>query len=337
MAHDTTFGPFRRLAVGAVALGVALAAVACSNTGGKTESAGGGTGAGQANTPRMTVAMITHGVPGDEFWTIVQKGAEAAAAKDNVDLRYNADPDSSKQATLVQNAIDSKVDGIALTLAKPEAMAGAIAAADAAGIPVVGFNSGVNDWQKLGAQSFFGLDISGSGVMSADQLVKAGAKRGICIIQEQGQVALEEMCQGAKQGFTSGPMDVLYVNGADTPSVEATVTAKLQQDPSIDGIVTLGNGIALAAEKSLETTGSTAKMTTLNLTKEIVPLIKSGKLLAAIDQQGWLQGYLAVDSLWVYKNNTNVLGGGKPVLTGPTLIDKDNIDKVSPFIDAGTR
>jgi ABC-type sugar transport system substrate-binding protein len=339
MTHKTmTFGLCKRVLSGAALAAVVTVAVACSNTGGKTDTEGsGGAAGGQAGTPRMTIAMITHGVPGDEFWTIVQKGAEAAAAKDNVELRYNADPDATQQATLVQNAIDSKVDGIALTLAKPDAMAGGIGAAEAAGIPVVGFNSGVNDWQKLGVQSFFGLDIKGSGVMSAEELVKAGAKHGICVIQEQGQVALEEMCQGAKEGFTSGTMNVLYVNGADTPSVESTLTAKLQQDPNIDGIVTLGNGIALAGENSLKTTGSKAKMTTLNLTKDIVPLIKDGTIVATIDQQGWLQGYLAVDSLWVYKNNTNVLGGGQPVLTGPTLVNKDNIDKIAPFIDKGTR
>jgi simple sugar transport system substrate-binding protein len=338
MRNETrTSRPVRRALSVAAVCAVATAAVACSSTGGKEDSGDSGTAAGQANTPRMTVAMITHGVPGDEFWTIVQKGAQAAADKDNVDLRYTADPDATQQATLVQNAIDSKVDGIALTLAKPEALASSITAAKAAGIPVVAFNSGVDNWKDSGADSFFGLDIKGSGVISADELEKAGSKHGICVIQEQGQVALEEMCQGAKEAFGSGPMEVLYVNGADMPSVESTLTAKLQQDPSIDGVITLGAGIALAGQKSLETVGSDAKMTTLNLTTEIVPLIENGKILAAIDQQGWLQGYLAVDSLWVNKTNSNTLGGGEPVLTGPTLVNKDNIDRIAPFIEQGTR
>jgi simple sugar transport system substrate-binding protein len=70
----------------------------------------------------MTVAFITHAAPGDTFWDIVRKGAEAAAAKDNVTLRYASDADGGGQATLVQNAIDSKVDAIAVTLAKPTAL-----------------------------------------------------------------------------------------------------------------------------------------------------------------------------------------------------------------------
>jgi simple sugar transport system substrate-binding protein len=57
----------------------------------------------------------------------------------------------------------------------------------------------------------------------------------------------------------------------------------------------------------------------------------------AIDQQPYLQGYLAVDTLWLYKNNGNVPGGGQPTLTGPYLVDKSNIELVGKFAEAGTR
>ena len=78
--------------------------------------------AGKANTPAITVAMVTHEAPGDTFWDIIRKGAEAAAAKDNVTLKYSSDPDSGNQANLIQSAIDSKVDGIAVTLPDPPAL-----------------------------------------------------------------------------------------------------------------------------------------------------------------------------------------------------------------------
>ena len=60
-----------------------LALSACSSTGGKPRTTDGGMGAGTADTPRATIAMITHGVPGNAFWDLVRKGAETAAAKDN--------------------------------------------------------------------------------------------------------------------------------------------------------------------------------------------------------------------------------------------------------------
>ena len=102
------------LALGAV---VAVSVAACSSTGGAPESSGGGEGGGgTVDTPRATIAMITHEVPGDTFWDLIRKGAEAAAAKDNIELRYSADPEAPNQANLVQSAIDSDVDGIACLL-----------------------------------------------------------------------------------------------------------------------------------------------------------------------------------------------------------------------------
>ena len=120
---------FSRLAAIAGAGVLVLGIASCSSTGGKPRETGGGMGGGQVNTPRITVAMITHEVPGDSFWDLIRKGAEAAAKKDNIELRYSNDPEAPNQANLVQSAIDSGVKGIAVTLAKPDAMAPAVKAA----------------------------------------------------------------------------------------------------------------------------------------------------------------------------------------------------------------
>ena len=107
---------FVRTAVLAVA--ALLALTSCSATGGKPRSTDGGMNAGQADTPRFTLAMVTHGPPGDTFWDLIRKGAETAAAKDNIDLKYSSALQGPDQANLVQNAVDSKVDALAVTLAQ---------------------------------------------------------------------------------------------------------------------------------------------------------------------------------------------------------------------------
>lgn len=330
MKHSGVFGTARKVASAAV-VGVAVVGLAaCSSQGGAQDDQ-------QASTPRMTIAMVTHAPEGDTFWDMVQRGAEAAAAKDNVEFRYAGDDDAGQQATLLQNAIDSDVDGIAVTLTQPEAMADGIAKAREAGIPVVVLNSGLEDWQRLGALAFFGLDIEASGVMSGEQLAQAGGTKGLCVIQEQGSVVLESLCDGATQAFTTGPMEKLYVTGTDLPSVQATLSSKLREDPSIDSIVTLNAPIGLAAAQGAADAGSTAEITTLNMSKDLLEPIKQGTILATIDQQGWLQGYEAVDSLWLYNTNGNILGSGQPVLTGPTLINKDNVEAVTEYVNQGTR
>ncbi|MFJ2241638.1 sugar ABC transporter substrate-binding protein [Streptomyces sp. NPDC087859] len=321
-----------------VLAGTLLAAGCSSSSGGKkSEEGNAAASAGKATTPRMTVAMVTHASPGDTFWDLVRKGAEAAAAKDNIKLVYSSDPSAGNQANLVQNAIDQKVDGIALTAAKPSAMKNVVAKATAAGIPVVGFNSGVGDWKELGMLEYFGQDENIAGQAFGQRLNQLGAKHALCVIQEQGQVALEARCAGLKKGF-SGKTDILYVNGTDMPSVKSTITAKLTQDSSIDQVVTLGAPIALTAVQSLSDAGSKAKLATFDLNKDLVKAVQDGKVEFAVDQQPYLQGYLAVDSLWLYKTNGNFSGGGTaPVLTGPAFIDKTNVDTVAKFAANGTR
>jgi simple sugar transport system substrate-binding protein len=315
---------------------IVLGVAACSSTGGKPAPSGGGFSAGSADTPRIKVAMVTHAPPGDTFWDLVRKGAEMAAAKDNVDLTYQGDDQAPNQANAIQSAIDSKVDGIAVTLAKPDAMKPAVAAAAAAGIPVMAFNSGFSDWKSADVLGYVGTDELGSGHAVGDRLNEAGAKHAICVNQVQGHVDLEARCAGIAQNF-KGQTENLYVNGTDMSSVQATIGAKLQQDPSIDYLVTLGAPFAITAVKAVSEAGSKAKVGTFGTDEEVVKSIQANGVQWAIDTQPYLQGYLAVDSLWLYVNNRNTIGGGEPVLTGPAFVDPSNVASIAEYAAKGTR
>ncbi|MGW3493663.1 sugar ABC transporter substrate-binding protein [Streptomyces sp. NPDC001020] len=339
---DRTFHPRRSRRVAplvAIAAASALLIAGCSSSSGgkKAEEHGSEAAAGKAGTPRMTVALVTHQAAGDTFWDIVRKGAEAAAAKDNIKLIYSNDPNAGNQAGLVQNAIDQKVDGVAVTLAKPDAMKDVLGKAAQSGIPVVGLNSGLSDWRKLGLLEFFGQDESVAGEALGRKLTEIGAKNAVCVIHEQGNVGLTQRCDGVKKTF-GGKTQILNVNGADMPSVKSTINAKLKQDSSIDYVLTLGAPFALTAVQSVGDAGSKAKVATFDLNKDLTGAIKKGDIQFAVDQQPYLQGYLAVDSLWLFKNNGNYSGGGEqPVLTGPAFVDKSNVDTVAAFAAKGTR
>jgi len=315
---------------GVLSLLLVMALAGCSSQGGKAGAEA------KVEGPAMTVAVITHQAPGDTFWDIVRRGAEAAAAKDNVTLRYANDPDAGGQATLVQNAIDSKVDGIAVTLAKPDALEAVLKKAVAAGIPVVVFNAGIDRWQAVGALNYFGSDDGVAGEQAGRRAAIDGAKHVLCVSQEQGHVALEARCDGLGKGF-GGRFDKLYVIGTDMPSVRSTIAAKLRQEPAIDLVVALGAPFALTAIEAAKDAGSAAKVATFDTNREAPAAIRSGALAWAIDQQPYLQGYLAVDALWLLKTNGNVMGGGQTVLTGPYFVDKTNVDAIAKFAAAGTR
>src|SRR5947209_8765188 len=322
--------------------GLATVAMACSGGGAPSQATQAPAAAGAqappaATTPRLKVAMITHQAPGDTFWDIVRKGAIAAADKDNIELIYSNDPEAAKQSTLVQNAIDTKVNGIAITLSKPDALAGAVQNATNAKIPVVAFNSGLDAWSQAGAMMYFGQDENLAGQIAGQRLNQEGLKHALCVVQEQGHVALEARCAGVKSGLSSGQTENLYVTGTNMPSVRSTISAKLQSDSSIDSVITLGAPFALTAVTSAKDASSKAKIYTFDTNSELVNAIKSGDVQWAIDQQPYLQGYLAVDSLWLYLNNGDIIGGGKTVLTGPSFITKDNIEAIAQYASKGTR
>ena len=319
----------------ALAAMVTLAAAACSS-GGKEETADTSTGGGNAaGSSGYTIAMITHETPGDTFWDKIKAGAQQAAKDTGVTLKYSNDPDASKQAVLIQNAVDSKVSGIATTLVTPDALAGAVKAATDAKIPVVGFNSGIDQYKQLGALMYFGSDENLAGTTAGKRIGEAGAKHPLCVIQAAGSVALEARCAGVKSAVPG--TENIQVNGADDSAVVSTLQAKLSQDKSIDYIVTLGAPIAVDALKAMDQASSSAKLITFDLNAEAAQDIKDGKIEFSIDQQPYVQGYLAVTSLYLNLKNGNDLGGGKAVLTGPSFVDKNNIDTILPFTKNNTR
>ncbi|MER7572288.1 sugar ABC transporter substrate-binding protein [Streptomyces sp. NPDC126514] len=320
------------------ALCVSLAG--CSSTGGKraedARKAAAAQGKAAVNTPRWTFAMITHSGDGDTFWDIVQSGAEQAAVKDNINFLYSHDDEGQQQAQLVDAAVDKQVDGIIVTLAKPDAMKAAVARARKAGIPVITVNSGSEQSKAFGALTHIGQDETIAGEAVGEELNERGRKKAVCVLHEQGNVGHEQRCDGVKKAF-DGTVQDLYVNGTSMPDVQSAIEAKLQADGSIDSVVTLGAPYADTAAKAKQGAGSDAEIVTFDLNAKVAASLKDGTLGFAVDQQPYLQGYEAVDLLWLYKYNDDVLGGGKPVLTGPQIITRDQAAALEEYTKRGTR
>ena len=259
-----------------------------------------------AKSPEYTIAMITHAAPGDTFWDIVRKGAEAAAKNDHVRLLYLSSPDASKQA-------------------------------QAAHIPVVGFNAGTDQWKSMGLLGYAGQDEMVAGEAVGDRLNQEGAKDVLCVNQEQGAVQLEARCDGIKKTF-HGKFSVLYVNENNMADVQSRLVAKLQQDPAIDWVVALGAPYAVTAVRAIGMSGSKAVVGTFDMSPTAIRMIaKGGKLKWAIDQQPYVEGYEAVDMLYLNLTNGDTVGGGRALLTGPSFVTQENAALVAKYAERGTR
>ncbi|MEV5433070.1 sugar ABC transporter substrate-binding protein [Streptomyces sp. NPDC052701] len=324
----------------AVAGALCVSLAGCSSTGGKraedARKAAAARGRAAVDTPRWTFAMITHSGDGDTFWDIVQSGAEQAAAKDNIDFLYSHDDEAQQQAQLVDAAVDKKVDGIIVTLAKPDAMKAAVARARKAGIPVVTVNSGSARSEEFGALTHVGQDETVAGEAVGEELDERGRKKVLCVLHEQGNVGHEQRCDGVDKTF-DGKVVRLYVNGTSMPDVQAAIEARLQSDRAVDAVVTLGAPYADTAVKARQGAGSDAEVATFDLNAKVAAGLRDGTLGFAVDQQPYLQGYEAVDLLWLHKYNADVLGGGRPVLTGPQIVTKADAAALEEYTKRGTR
>ncbi len=323
-------------AVLAAVLGASLAG--CSSTGGKRAEERAK--AAEAGAGRLHPALdLRDGDPRGRRRHLLghrPEGGQGAAAKDNINFVYAHDDQAQQQAQFVQNAIDQKVDGLIVSLAKPDALKDVLAKAVKAGIPVVTVNSGSAQSAAYGALTHIGQDEEIAGEAVGTELNRRGRTKAVCVLHEQGNVGHEQRCAGAKKTF-SGTMENLYVEGTNMPSVQASVQAKLQADPSVDAVVTLGAPFAPTAIKAKEAAGSKAEIDTFDLNESVARDLKSGALGFAVDQQPYLQGYEAVDLLWLYRYNADVLGGGRPVLTGPQIVTADQAAKLEEYIKRGTR
>lgn len=329
---------FPRAARLVAALSCTAVLAACSATGGAPRTNANSEGGGTVDTPRMTVAFVTHGAPGDTFWDLVRKGAEDAAKKDNIELRYSSDPQAPNQSNLVDSAVDAGVDGIAVTLPNPDAIGPAARRGVEKNIPIVGLNAGMSRYKDFGLSAFFGQDEALSGEKAGERLAQKDPGKILCVIHEQGNSSQEDRCAGVRKGVGSaGTVEILYVNGMDLTAAQATIQAKLSQDKSVKWVMGLVTPVALRAVDAAKDAQAKVHVATFDTNAELVPAIQNGDIDFAVDQQPYMQGYMAVDALWLAHRNGSTLGGGQPVLTGPSFVDAKNIDQIADAAKEGLR
>jgi simple sugar transport system substrate-binding protein len=319
----------------------ALVAAGCGSEkdeqGNAKTSTGGSSTVNLTQGSNLTFAMVTHSDEGS-FWSVVKKGAQQAAKDEGVKLIWSpSNNDPQKEAQLIDAAISQKVDGLAVSVPNADAIKGSLAKAEAAGIPIITLNSGAEQFQELGAITHVGQTEEIAGEAAGQKLKAAGVKKVLCVIHEQSNIGLQQRCDGVKKGF-GGEVTNQQVKGTeDIATTQTEIKSKLQADKSYDGVIALNPDIAAAAKTAIKGASSNAKLASFDLSPALIKDIKSGNALFAVDQQQYLQGYLPIVFLKLFKQNANTVGGGLPVLTGPGFVDKSNAATVEKLAAAGTR
>lgn len=321
---------FKKVAALAVVAAMALSGCAQASSSSSTAA---------SDHKDIKICVYTHG-DGGTFWSVAQKGAEAAAADLGVTLDYQgSNNDAAKQASTIEAGVAAKCSGIAASAPDPAAIKSAMLKAHDAGIPTVTMNSGSAVFADLGAFTHVGQDEIVAGEQAGLKFNAMGVKHVLCPIQEAANIGLTQRCQGLAKTF-KGKAENFNLDGglADLTAASAKIKAALQADKSIDAVFALNADIAAKAVlPAAESLGLSLKIGTVDMSPEALQAIKDGKMEFAIDQQQYAQGYMSVVLLYLALTNGNELGGGAPIYSGPGFVTKDNVDKVMSLVKAGTR
>lgn len=341
-----------RGALATTTVAVLLLASAC-NSGRPVASTGTSespAAAGNAK-PGGTAIFVIGGKSDDPFWSKVKRGVEAAAevveaqggtvtflGPQNYD---NLGPDAAK---LIDSAVSQGAAAIIGPDWVPEAEDAAFKRVVQKGIPLIIYNAGgIEAANSLGALNYVGSDEYTAGKTGGEFFGKQGAKNVLCVNTVPGAANTEARCRGIADGVkatggTSKQLPMPSSNFGNPTAVAQGIKAALLKDDTIDGVVTISTQDADSAASGILQASLTdkVKLGTFDLDESQLNRIKDGKQLFAIDQQPYMQGFLSVSMAQGYLKYGLELPQ-KPLLTGPAVISKDNIDSAIAGAKAGVR
>ncbi|HTW11882.1 MAG TPA: substrate-binding domain-containing protein [Solirubrobacteraceae bacterium] len=330
----------RRTALTGGAAGVAAALLAaCGGSPAATTTT-------QAGSPAPTVfgssrhyrfAFINHEVD-NAFFNPTKYGAADACQLLGCSFDWTGSTGNNvaEEVEAIYTAVAARVDGIATTIIDPEAFNAPVRAALAAGIPVVSYNSDEPNNPRL---AYLGQDLAAAGQLMGQRiqsLLPDGGEIAI-FISAPGLASVKPRVDGALRALRGTGIKATVVGSGASATQQATVIdAFMAAHPRYNGFFGADQGstqtIGAAVQKgSLAAKGVAAGGFDPNT--QIEQLIASGDLNFAIDQQPYLQGFMAIVQMYLYRVSKG-LTGIADMDTGLKLVSKRSI---SPYVNTVSR
>ena len=181
--------------------------------------------------------VVAHGSKQDRYWQVVRAYMHISAHLADNNFRFESHLDGADQAAAIDQCSADGAAVIASTLADPEAVTDSLLAAKAAGARIVTFNSGASFAEAAGSEIHIALDDREAGVRAAQRISQLGITGPIvCVMHEQGNVGLEERCEGLEATYQSATVRRLHLTeGATDEQVVEELIAKLT-DPEFSDV-----------------------------------------------------------------------------------------------------
>jgi len=334
-----------------IVLSLALAACAAPATGGSPAAEDGAPAAAEGGWCSGTdIVFFPGGSPGGSFETVVYNGALAAAADTGAQVEYVwSDWNPEKMITQFSEAMATSPDGIAV-MGHPgnEAFAPLVEEAEANGILVTSMNV-----QLLGLQEEFGsngfgyvgaINYNAGFSLGKEAATRAGLQAGdkAFVWGLVAQAGRGERTQGILDALEEAGVEVIYQEIDDATNADASAgvpvfTGIMSANPDIKLIVTDHGNLTGTQQTYLEAAGLGADdvfAAGFDLSGATVEAIRGGWTDLVIDQQQFLQGYMAILQLCL---SDNYAFTGLQIDTGSGFAHKDNVEILAPLVEQQIR
>lgn len=300
----------------------------------------GATGVGLAKD--LTFFVVAHAGPGDPFWAVVQRGVQDAGKELGVKAVFQGPATFSvpEQVNMFRAAMASGASGIATTISDARAWVDPIADARAKGIPVVVINVKEPDTFKtpIPYMSYIGMDEYQAGKTIARRAAaKLGKARAVVAIHQPGHIGLEARAKGIKEVLEAQGAAVEKLDITEDPTKAIGILRSyLRAHPDTKCIFTLGPLGLIPTAKMIKEDGLKGKVLveSFDLDPVTCDAIRGGFVDASVDQQQYLQGYMAVVQLYL-KAKYDLEPADYDTARG--LVTAQNVDLVETLVKSGVR
>jgi simple sugar transport system substrate-binding protein len=339
----------------ALVAGVLLVVSACNTS--SSPSPAASTGAGASSAPAvgqfctgMKITFFPGGTPGGGFETVVYNGAKAAQAAFGPDVTYQwSDWDPLKMISQFQQAVATKPDGIAV-MGHPgdDAFLPLIQDAEKQGILVTVMNTELKKAEaQFGANGmgYVGAVLHDAGASLANEAIKRGSLKSgdeVMVWGLKAQPGRGERTLGITDALAAAGMTVDYYEIDDATNKDAangvpTFTGYASSHPNVKAVF-FDHGNLTSAIPTLMKAANLQPgkifAAGFDMSPATVQGIKDGYISLVIDQQEYLQGFMAVEQLCLTKKYGF---GGLFINTGAGFVDKSNIDAIAPLVTGQIR
>src|SRR5437588_5027941 len=323
----------RRTALTGGAAGIgALILEACggSSKSSSTASAasGGSAASGIFGSSKSYKFTFVNHVTTNPFFTPTQNGAADACKLLGCSYQWTGSQNSNvgEMVNSFNSAVSAGVDGIAIALVSLTAFNSPVQKALSAGIPVLSYNADAAGNARL---AYIGQDLFVSGQEMGKHIAALVPSGDIALfIATPGSLNIQPRIDGALATLKSHPSIKTHVQatGAALPQELSTIQSYISSHPSYKGFFAVDGGSTQYVGQTIQKNNLTGKVMGggYDLTPTTQQTLASGALQFTIDQQPYLQGFLPVLQLYMYKASQS-LTGVADVNTGVKFLDKTTV------------